>query len=146
MDNLFDDDVESKIAPTAPSWPLWTLVALSACVVVVALFNVPRRSIVANIVVVVASFVLLLLYRLSLVAVSSSGGRGRVRGRGQDEGETCHFRRGDWLLCQRHRDRPGGRELGDVVLMRRRFAVALVALFILVLSVAMVPSSLRGRY
>lgn len=70
MDNLFDDDVESKIAPTAPSWPLWTLVALSACVVVVALFNVPRWSIIANIVVVVASFVLLLLYRLSLVAVT----------------------------------------------------------------------------
>ena len=70
MDNPFDDDVELRVVARAPTWPLWALVALSGCAVVVALFNVPLWSIIANCVVVVASFVLLLIYRLSLVAVT----------------------------------------------------------------------------
>lgn len=70
MDNPFDDDEARPSTLAVSNWPLWTLVALSLLALVVALFNVPRWSIVANIVVVVAAFVLLLVYRLSLVAVT----------------------------------------------------------------------------
>ncbi len=70
MDNPFDDEVEFTFVPGAPTWPLWALVALSGCAVVIALFNVPFWSMIANVVVVIASFVLLLVYRLSLVAVT----------------------------------------------------------------------------
>lgn len=71
MDDPFaDDSAPTRIRPTVPDWPLWTLVGLSVAAVIVALLNRPLYSLIAYVLLVVASFALLFWYRMATVAVT----------------------------------------------------------------------------
>ncbi len=70
MNNPFGEDLDQISHRSASKWPLWTLVVLSVAAFIVSLFNLPRVSITVFLILVVASFILLLTYRLSLASLT----------------------------------------------------------------------------
>lgn len=75
MDDPFEgsSDAGSATSLTQPSaWPLWVLWGLSAGGVVVALFSITLWSLIGWVTLVVATFVLLFRYRVSLVAATQA--------------------------------------------------------------------------